>query len=61
MCTTMRKLRRGTPHGIMMKMFKRKVTWQIKELKKQIGLAADITPILQKVTALKNLRRTIKI
>ena len=59
--STMRKLRRGTPHGIMLKMFKRKVTRMIKELKCEVSLSADPGTLMQKVTALKNLRKTIKI
>jgi len=59
----MRKMRRGTKRGIMLKFFKRRLTIQIRNIKNAMASdrTGDITDLLARFGALNKLKRSIKI
>ena len=64
MCTTMRKLRRGTPQGKVMKLYKRRITMLIKVINSTLLTAEDnldITQYMKQLGCLNRLRRSIKV
>ena len=63
MCTTMRKLRRGTPAGITLKLYKRSLTQRIKALKRTLlthNRNLDVTEYMRRVSHLNRLRSAVK-
>jgi len=63
MCTTMRRLRRGTPTGRALVLRKRSITAAVKNLKNEMSRAAlnsDISGFVDRIAILSRLRRAIK-
>lgn len=64
MCTTMRKLRRGTEQGKLLKMAKRNITRRIKDVQQAMSRmkpGSDCGGLIRQLAALTRLRKAIKI
>ena len=64
MCTTIRKLRRGTSNGIAKKLFKRGIKRRIlkvQSIMRNLKPNTDVSGLIAELAALTRLRKAIKI
>jgi len=63
MCTTIRKLRRGTLRGIKIKLFKRHIIMQLRNIRNAMASdrTGDVSELLAKFSMLNKLKRSVKI